>query len=741
MKTTAAPRTSLTPIAFGALLFAAGLAQAQTQVQTQAQDTAQPATATQAVPTVVVTASADASAQGLPSAYAGGQVARGGRLGLLGNVDIMDTPFNSTNYTLQLIQDQQARSVADVVQNDPSVRVARGFGNFQELYIIRGFPVYSDDLAYNGLYGLLPRQFVASELLERVEVFRGANSFINGASPGGAGVGGMINLLPKRAPNAPLNQVTVGVESGGQKYLAFDVARRFGADNRGGIRVNGVRRDGGTSVDHEHRDLSVVSVGLDYRGDNYRLSADAGFQEHRLRDARPSVTLGAGLPVPAAPDGDSNFGQPWTHSNERDTFGTVRGEVDLAPNVVAWAAAGARLGHESNLLAAPTTTDGAGNTLMTRQDFARDDHTRTGEIGVRGNWTTGPVKHTISATASAFELKSFNAYAFGSFSGWQSSLYRPVDVALPSADALIGGSLANPGLTLKTILSSTAIADTLSVLDDTVLLTVGARHQRIKAFSYDYTSGAQNPGAYDSSKTTPVVGIVYKPLRNVSVYANYIEALQQGTVASGANVVNQGELFSPYTSRQKEIGVKYDAGKLGVTAAVFTTAQPQGYVDANNVFGVFGEQRNRGVELSVFGTPTRGLRVLGGLTLLDTEQRGTLGSLTDGKDAIGVPDTQLNIGADWDVPGMAGLAVNARAVYTAKQYANAANTQELPSWTRLDVGASYLTRIMDRDVTFRARVDNLFDRNYWASAGGYPGSGYLVLGAPRTVTVSATIDF
>ena len=63
---------------------------------------------TEPVATVVVSASADASAQGLPSAYAGGQVARGGRLGLLGNVDILDTPFNSMNYTQALIQDQQA---------------------------------------------------------------------------------------------------------------------------------------------------------------------------------------------------------------------------------------------------------------------------------------------------------------------------------------------------------------------------------------------------------------------------------------------------------------------------------------------------------------------------------------------------------------------------------------------------------------------------------------------------------
>jgi iron complex outermembrane receptor protein len=41
----------------------------------------------------------------------------------------------------------------------------------------------------------------------------------------------------------------------------------------------------------------------------------------------------------------------------------------------------------------------------------------------------------------------------------------------------------------------------------------------------------------------------------------------------------------------------------------------------------------------------------------------------------------------------------------------------------------------------RARVDNVTDRAFWASAGGFPGAGYLVAGAPRTFVVSGTIDF
>jgi iron complex outermembrane receptor protein len=691
------------------------------------------------VQTVVVSASADASAEGLTKAYAGGQVARGGRMGLLGNVDMMDTPFNTLNYTQALIQDQQSRSVADVLQNDPGVRIARGFGNYQELYVIRGFAVNSDDLAYNGLYGLLPRQFVATELLERVEVLRGANTFLNGAVPGGGGIGGAINLLPKRAANEPLTQITVGDQTGNQGYGAIDLSRRFGPDNNTGIRINAARRDGGTGIDREHRELSVASVGADFQGRGFRLSADLGYQDHQLRNARPSVTVNGGVALPAAPDASSNWAQPWTHSNERDTFGTLRAEADLGAGSVAWAALGARSGDESNVLAAPTVSASDGTSSMYRFDNARHDNVRTGEVGVRTRLRTGSIGHNLSATASSYWQESRNAYAFSNFAGFATNLYRPVDVAAPSTDFFTGGVLSNPKVTAKTILSSAAVADTLSLLDEQVLVTVGLRHQTIKAEGYNYDTGASN-AHYDQSKNTPVAGIVYRPLKSVSLYANYIEALQQGPTASGDKIDNPGQIFAPYVSRQKEVGMKYDGGRLGGALALFSTSQPSAYVQ-NNRFGVFGDERHQGVELTAFGVPVSGLRVLGGLTLLDAEQRTTAGGLNQGKDVIGVPHSQLNVGAEWDVPGVSGLNVNSRVVYTGSQYADGANTQQLPSWTRLDLGASYLLRLQGHDLTLRARVDNLTNRNYWASAGGYPGSGYLVLGAPRTFNLTATLAF
>src|SRR5689334_21132789 len=130
----------LTPVALAACLACATTAlHAQSAPAPQAAASAAPAAsaasapaanpAVVTLPPVVVRASADASAQGLSRAYAGGQVARGGRAGILGTKDNLDTPFSITSYTNELIQDRQARSVGDVLQNDPGVRVARGFGN------------------------------------------------------------------------------------------------------------------------------------------------------------------------------------------------------------------------------------------------------------------------------------------------------------------------------------------------------------------------------------------------------------------------------------------------------------------------------------------------------------------------------------------------------------------------------------------------------------------------------------
>ena len=737
------------PIAIAAFLVAGG-AFAQQSADTTV------STPEQTLGTIVVNASADASAEGLSKPYAGGQVARGGRIGILGTQDNMDVPFNVTSYTNELIQNQQARSVADVLRNDPSVRVARGFGNFQESYFIRGFLLGSDEVAYNGLYSLLPRQYVAAELFERVEVLKGASAFLAGAAPGGGGIGGSINLLPKRAPNDPLTQLTVSGGAGTQGSVAADIARRFGPDNNTGVRLNAVRREGNTGVDDEKTELSVLALGVDWQSRDLRLSVDVGHQDNKLKRARTNVTLGSGLTsIPTAPDNDSNWAQDWSYSNERDTFGTFRAEYDLSENTTAWGAFGMRRSTEENSLANITVTDaitGDGNTR--RADNYREDIVKSAEIGIRTKLRTGSVGHNLVASVSTYYLSSENAYSWSPAGGISTNLYNPTQSAPPVTTTPVtsGGLMNDPNVTTRKQFNSIAVGDTLSFADDRVLLTLGVRQQKLDVRSYNYYTGVQNEGGnggYDKSRISPVVGLVWKATDRLSAYANYIESLAQGAVAplsdGGRAVTNANAVFSPYVAKQKEIGVKYDAGRIGGGVAFFTTDKPSSLLTqtspTTSVFSVNGEDRHQGVEFTVYGEATRNLKLLGGLTLLDAKQKKTSNGLTDGNKVIGVPDVQANIGLEWKVPGIEGLSLDSQIISTGRVYADNANTLRVPGWTRLDLGARYLSEIGGRLVTWRARINNATDKDYWASVGGYPGSGYLVLGTPRTVVVSATIDF
>lgn len=553
---------------------------ADDQVSQQSESDSQPATALE---TIRVVASADASATGLMEAYAGGQVASGGRVGIFGNQKNLDTPFNLTSYTNQYIQERQAKSVGDVLKADPSVRVGRGYGNFQENYYIRGFNLGSDDTAYNGLYSILPRQYIPTELFERVEVLKGASSFLNGAMPSNGGIGGAINLLPKRAGNEPLNRVTVGTDFNGG-YISSDISRRFGEDQQFGVRVNTAYHGGDTPVDDEEKSLGLVSVGLDYRGDRLRLSGDMGYSNNRLTATRPSVTLGSGITsIPTPVDSSSNYAQKWSYSNEEDYFGSYRAEYDLTDAITAYAAYGFRHGQEQNSLGNVTLTNAnTGDSTFYRFDNARVDMVNTGEVGIRGKLDTGSVQHNLVLSASAFQQNTRNAYFMDWANQLATNIYQPVQYDQPEAlnPLFRGNDMDSPKLTTRTRLRSIAIGDNLKAFDDKLIVMLGGRYQTIIQDTYQYDNKGKNP-SYDESKFTPALGLTYKITPEISVYGNYIESLAKGLSNTTANVTTT---LKPFVAKQKEVGTKYENGVIGATLSLFDINKQRGIKDANGVF-------------------------------------------------------------------------------------------------------------------------------------------------------------
>jgi len=231
---------------------------------------------------------------------------------------------------------------------------------------------------------------------------------------------------------------------------------------------------------------------------------------------------------------------------------------------------------------------------------------------------------------------------------------------------------------------------------------------------------------------------VVKPWDDVSLYYNYVEGLSKGDTAPGtAN--NGGQTFAPYVSKQHELGVKYEHHTFITSVALFQIEKPSGELGANNVYSVQSEQRNRGVEVSLYGgSRRRGYALDGGRDVPrrrvdEVRHRSQPGQQTGRRTRH--PGQPLGrMGYPW----LEGFTLTGGAIYTDSQYVNQANTQELDAWTRIDAGARYATKIEGRPTTFRATVQNVFDREYWSGVASY---GAFSPGSPRTLQLSATVDF
>ncbi|KPZ00229.1 TonB-dependent siderophore receptor [Pseudomonas syringae] len=664
--------------------------------------------------------------------YAGGQVARKGSQGMLGSRDFMETPFSMTTYTKDAVKNQQARTLGDLIASDPSVRATNPAGGRYEQFTIRGLSLFNSDVSYNGLYGILPTYTIDMEMAERVDILKGPSQLINGISPRGS-VGGGINVVPKRATDKPITELTTSYASKGQVGAAVDVARRFGEDDKFGIRFNGVKQSGDTEWDHQSVDRDMAVLGLDFRGDRLRLSTDIGHTERDTDAPQERVQVGANAKVPNANDVRDNYAQSWSKARTKDTFGAVNAEYDLSDSVMLYGGVGARKSNHDFLRHAVSVTNDAGDFSVQPRDFTRDENVRTATAGARSWFTTGPVSHEVNLAASYFYMDFENGGA--RYAAAPSNLYNPVDTPTPS----------NPTRTDSKVytenrFSGVALTDTLGFFEDRLLLTLGARWQRVKVD--DWTDDVKGDTAYDEEKVSPSGGILYKVTDDFSVYANYMEGLSQGKIAPSTSV-NEDQIFPPFVSRQVEVGAKYDLGSFAFTASVFRIKQPA--YDTNTtsrVFGPNGKRRNDGVELTMFGEPMKGFRLLGGVMYIDSELTNTVNGTFDGNRAPATPKYNVNLGAEWDVPGVNGLTLTGRGIYTGSQYLDQANSKSIDSSERFDVGARYAFKVDQKDITLRANVENVMNKYYWSSAGASDDSEPgLTLSTPRTYLLSATVGF
>lgn len=678
-----------------------------------------------------------------------------GSVGVLGDKDAADVPFSIRSYNAALILNQQPQTLGQVLENDPTIRTTTGFGIAGELFVIRGFSLAGDDIGLDGLYGITPRQLVAPELYQSMQVLNGSTAFLNGAAPGGTGIGGSVNLIPKRASDEAINLATLGYTGPEHIGGSFDFGRRLGSNGEWGIRINGTAREGDVAIDDEFRSTYVLGAGIDYDSGPLRASLDLAYQRVKVSHFRPKLRVNALSVVPDEPDAATNYGQPWQFTTLRDIFGQAHVEYDIARDVMVYAAFGARDGSEEGIYSTPTLVDAATGEMTVNSSFIpRTDNNEAATAGLRAKFTTGAITHEVNAGGSINWLISRNAFEFFAVSAARNNLYAPVEVTPSTTVTFAAGDLDDPNKASSSKLSSLFLSDTLGFWEDRILLTAGVRIQEIQSKTFNVTTGDQT-GSYEESATTPVVGLVVKPAEGLSLYINRIEALIPGATApvssTDANgdvvpVTNAGEVLPPFVSEQYEFGGKLALGGIDLSLALFqidretAILRPDPDQAGSLEFGPFGIQRNRGVEFTIAGALTEGLRLIAGGSVIDAKLRRTQNGLNEGNQAVGVPEYLLNANAEWDVPFVPALTLTGRVVHTGEQATNIGNTLFLDEWTRFDLGARYVAVVGGAPLTFRVNLDNVADADYWASAFDSFRPD-LQLGAPRTFKASVTYDF
>jgi iron complex outermembrane receptor protein len=463
--------------------------------------------------------------------------------GVLGQRDVLDTPFSVNAFNRELFELQQAVTASDVLKNDPSVTSSSTPGDSALYAQIRGFDAGGliDGLQHEAIR---PNQRNASLFnVERIDVLKGVSAFLYGGTAR-MPIGGAINYVTKRPTAEPLTQFAVGLGERSRWLLQGDVSRRFGEGGSVGLRLNAATQRGDTPIDGQNFRTDVAAVAADWRvSDAVVLRAAAEHYEARDRAYRDRYGINGGIAVPKAPDPRTNHSQRWGLQFNRGWSAQVGADWQIAPD---WKLSLRHLqgneperGYDSSYA---QIVSAAGDLEIypgvSRGSLKGD----TSDVLLRGYVETGPLTHELAFNAS----RSYSRFEFPvepqNYVTIVSNLYTPVFVERPEflpVTPVEGIVSRSTGFSASDIVS---FGSQWSAL-------LGLRHQRIEGRSFFSPS-------FDNEKTSPVLALMWKPVPRTLLYVHRAEGLESGPVAPDSGVSNPNEAFPARVSRQIEAGAR-----------------------------------------------------------------------------------------------------------------------------------------------------------------------------------------
>ena len=642
---------------------------------------------------------------------------------------LRDTPQAITVITKELMRDQAMQSMADVIRYVPGIVTAQGEGN-RDTAVFRGnsstADFYVDGIRDDVQYY---RDFYN---IESVEALKGANAMIFGRG----GSGGIINRVSKQADWSSTREVALTLGSWGNRRLSTDLGAELNSSLA--LRVNAMAENSDSYRQGVYLKRSGLNPTLTWRaGTSTNVSVGyEHFKDERVADR--GVPSYQGKPLNT--DTSSFFGvaalsPTWS---KVDAFSALV-EHDFG--------AGVSLRNRTRLASYdkfyqnvyPGAVNAAGTSVaLQAYNNATQRDNLFNQTDLMFTLNTGGIRHQFVAGVELGRQVTDNFRNTGYFlSVGPTATSISVPISNPTTNATItfkqsASDANNHGVSTT---SSVYVQDQIEFTPQWLAI-IGLRRDR---FAVDFTNNRSHENIQvTDTPISPRFGLVFKPVKEVSLYASYSQAFAPRSGDQMASLTASNKAFDPEKFTNLEVGAKWDVlPNLAASAALYqldrsnvAIANP---LDITKTILVDG-QRSKGLELGLSGKISRDWSVIGGYAYQDAKITKTqTATIKAGATLAQVPAHSASLWNRYDFNEVWGTGLG--VVYRGKIYSSTDNTVVLPGFTRIDAALFYTVNKM---LNLQLNVENILDKKYYASANN---NNNITPGAPRGLRLGMNVKF
>jgi len=642
------------------------------------------------------------------------------------NTPLRDIPQSIQIIPQQVLQDRQARSITEGLENAPGITSISSAADRRAWFSIRGFENYLGNLI-NGIPDPQISTNGSFVNVERLEVLKGPAAALYGET---GSLSGTINIITRQPLSKPFYEVSLSAGSFNDYQGIFD--------------LSGPLNDSGTVL--------YRLIGSYRNFDNF-----IDFFEGSETFIAPSLALKLSPNTDLIVEGDVNILERQDGDTGQPILGTVlknpNGEVSRSFNPegptdnlqIINARVGYRLEHRfnenwklRNAFRYTRYDDEDGKVFFFNDSLADDNRTlnRTFYSGsgyyntyyldadLLGTFSTGPIGHQllvgIDLTRDAIDSRARRGDA------------QPVDIFDPVYDQTVDltGELTDDNFTTRDTLGI-YLQDQITIAENLKLL-LGGRVDFFEETKDDRLIDEET--SQSDTAFSPRVGIVYQPIPPISLYASYARSFAP-TIGRAAG----GDILLPERGTQYEVGIRADiSDRLSANLALYDLTRFNVTTDDldNPGFSVqTGEQNSQGIELDISGEILPGWNIIGGYAYTDARVVED-NVIPEGNQRFSAPEHSFNLWTSYRIQdgNLQGLGFGLGFYYLGERWADIGNTVELPSFLRTDAAIFYEREQFRAALNFR----NIFDVESYTGTGS---DTFVTRNAPFTVQGTVSWQF